>query len=200
MEKNNKHRAIILKDLKSKGFKYKNVDEIFKQSKLEVEEVTTILKWLPKVYMENYGAADILVRSLISAIQPFDPSILIALFDNTDLNFSLKSGIALVLATARTTDISEWIIDQLLNKEYALERVLLTLAVPTKCGFTTNAEIMNFLRLIFDKYHEASVQKFFKKYGKSEDALFLRKKIPLMEKTYQRKFEKIAEAIEAKEK
>lgn len=198
MKNTSKYKGIIIKELKSKGFVYQDANEIFKQKKLEPTEVNIILKWLPNVYTENYGTADILVRSLISAVEPFDPFTLMDLFDNWPLNFSLKSGIAVVLVSAKTTDISEWMKDQLLNKEFALERLSLIEGLPKKCGFTTEIELMEFLQQIFYKYHDEDVEKYFKKYGRAEDAMFLRKEIRKLDNKYHRRFEKVIKAIEDK--
>jgi hypothetical protein len=198
MAKLGKFEAAIIKELKTKGFRYKDSNEIFNQSSLESIEVNIILKWLPKVYTESYGTADILVRSLIVALWPFDPTVLIDLFENSTYNSALKGGIAVTLSSARTYDISDWIKDQLLSKEFAIERVPLLWALPKKCGFGSEAELMNFVQQIFDKYHGEDVQKYFKKFGRAEDALFLRRQISKMDKKYQEKFEKIAQFIENK--
>lgn len=163
----------MIDELKSKGYKYADVDQIYKKQSLQPVEVEIILKWLPSLYTEHYGTADVAVRSLKFAKEPFDPSVLIDLFENSDLNFSLKSGIAFTLVEARTLPISKWMKDQLLNKEFSLERSALVAGLYAKGDFKSIPELMNFSKKIFDKYHNDIALKLFKKYGNQDDLAFL---------------------------
>lgn len=166
----------LIKELKKSGFKYTDSNDIFQQKQLQPKEIEIILKWLPEIYTEHYGTADTLVRSLIGAAQPFDPALLIDIFETSDLNFSLKSGIAFTLVFAKTADISEWIRDQLLNKDYSLERSALVFGLEKKGGFKSDKELMIFIKKVFDKYHEEITFKLFIKFGDEDDFLFLEKK------------------------
>ena len=87
--------------------------------------VAIILKWLPDIYKKHIGTGDLLVRSLISAKESFNPSVIIDLFNRDEFNFSIKSGFEVALVYAPTEDISIWLKDQLLNHEYALELKIL---------------------------------------------------------------------------
>jgi len=185
----------IVHELKSRGYMYKDADDIYRQKKMDPEVVNVILKWLPKVYIEHYGTADILVRSLMGAKEPINPSPLIELFDKTDLNFSLKSGIAYTLVFAKTQDISVWIKDQLLNKDYSIERSALIEGLNNKGRFSSAKELMNFIRKIFDKYHDEEVLKLFKKFGDHNDILFLENYLKSADKKLAKQIIKIIEAI-----
>ncbi len=163
----------LLTDLKGKGYRYRNVDKIFEQKTLQAEEVEVILKWLEPIYSEDVATADTLVRSLVSAKHAFDPSLLIRLFDESDLNFHLKGGIGVALAYGRTTDISAWLRKKLGKEPFAPENWVLIEGLFTKGGFTDVNDYMSFMRSIFDKYHNESVLKIFAKYGNKEDIKFL---------------------------
>jgi hypothetical protein len=169
-----KSESKILEELKTKGYKYKDSMEFYRQDDIEPEVIDTIIKWLPKVYNEHYGTADILVRSLIGAKEPFDPSTLIKLFDESDLNYALKGGIAIALAYSKTQDISDWLKDQLLNHNYSHERSSLVGGLNNKGCFKTGTELMDFVKKIFDKYHGDDVLKLFKKFGDKTDIKFLK--------------------------
>lgn len=185
----------IIHELKLSGFEYKDADDIFNQKEIDKEVVAIILKWLPEAYSENYATADILVRSLMAANEPFDPSVLIKLFDETDFNYAVKSGIAYTLAFAKTTDISVWIKDQLLNKDYAIERSALVEGLNNKGRFSSAKELTNFLKKIFDKYHDEEVLKLFKEFGDNEDALFLKNKSETVDKKLSNQIEKVIKSI-----
>ena len=187
------YKKRLLKELLENGYSYKDLDDIFQQKSLQEKEVEIILKWLPLMYTEHYGAADILVRALISSSEPFPPDVLISLFES-DLNFSLKSGIANALAYAKTGDISGWIKGQLLN-DYSTERSLLIDGLKTKGRFADNRELISFLKGIFDKYHDDAVLKLFKKYGNAEDIPFLKEKAELSEKKLAKAINKTIEGI-----
>lgn len=181
MSKLFKFEKAMLQELKGIGYGYKDAMDLYQSNELEKDVVKVILKWLPEAYSEHYGTADILTRSLIGAKEPFDPAILINLFDNTDLNFSLKDGIARALVYSKTGDISEWLKDQLSNKEYALERITLVQGLNNKGRFATEKDLMNFLKKIFRKYHDKEVLKLFEKFGDPTDILFLRQTATVMD-------------------
>ena len=147
----------FLAELDGKGYKYHTVSDIFRLECVDPLVVETILKWLPELYAEHFGTADILVRALISAKEPFDPTLLIDLFENSDLNFYLKTAIGLALAYGKTPGISIWLKNQLFTKEYSIERGVLVEGLFAKGGFKTEREYMSFLKSIFDKYHNETV-------------------------------------------
>ncbi len=167
----------LIQELNKKGYEYKDCMDIYRQDDIEPEVIDTILKWLPEVYPEHYGTADILVRSLIGAKEPFNASVLIKLFDESNLNTTLKGSIATVLAYSRTQDISAWMKDQLLNKDYSYKRCTLVWGLNNKCRFKTAKELMDFIKKIFDKYHDEEVLKLFKKFGDETDVKFLREQV-----------------------
>jgi hypothetical protein len=189
----------MLKELEIAGFKYYDSNYIFKKNELQPEEVAIILKWLPDIYKEHVGTGDILVRSLISAKEPFDPAIIIDLFNRHDFNFSIKSGFEVALVYAPTEDISIWLKDQLLNHEYALERQILILGLPNKGGFKNENELIAFLKQIFDKYPIDTWFKVFKKYGSIDDIPFLQSKLEQVDKKIGKEIFKLISAIENKE-
>lgn len=190
-----KYEKIILQELKEKGYKYKDVMDIYHENDIEEEVINVILKWLPGAYTDHHGTADILVRSLIGAKEPFDPSILIKLFDEADLNFSLKDGIARALIYSKTEDISHWLKDQLLNKDYALERITLVEGLNNKGRFKTEKELMDFVKKIFPKYHDEEVLKLFRKFGDQNDILFLRNEANIVDDKIAKQIEKVISAI-----
>jgi hypothetical protein len=163
----------LIQELNKKGYRYKGCMDIYRKDDIEPEVINTILQYLPKIYNEHYGTADILVRSLIGAKEPFDPSPLIKLFDESDLNYALKDSIATALAYSKTQNISTWLKDQLLNKGYAHERCVLVGSLNNKGCFKTEKELMGFVKKIFDKYHDEEVLKLFKKFGDETDVKFL---------------------------
>ena len=167
---------LLLKELKEKGYRYRNIDKLFEQKTLQADETEAILKWLEPIYREDVATADILVRSLVSAKHVFDPSLLIRLFDESDLNFHLKSGIGVALAYGRTTDISAWLRKKLGKEPFAPQNWVLIEGLFTKGGFTDVNDYMSFMRSIFDNYQNESVLKTFAKYGNKEDIKFLEEK------------------------
>ena len=188
----------LLKDLKEKGHSYKNIDQIFEQNPLQPEEVEVILKWLPTAYAEDLAAGDTLVRSLMSARIPFDPALLIDIFENSDMNFHLKSGIALTLGHARTLDVSQWMRNKLLNEPFANENYGLVFGLYKKGGFETNADFMGFIKKIFDKYHSDEILKFFVKYGDGNDLLFLKEKVKTADKKFAKSIQKVIDKMSVK--
>jgi hypothetical protein len=166
----------LLKELKDQGFQYRNVNKIFDRKELQPDEVEIIIKWLVRIYEEDVGAADTLVRSLVSAKRAFDPSVLISLFDKSDLNFYLKSGIGIALAHGKTTDISQWLRNKLLNEPFAEENYSLIGGLFEKGKFKDVNDYMLFMRSIFDKYASEVLLKIFDKYGSKDDMKFLQEK------------------------
>lgn len=190
----------MLKELEEAGHKYRDIDEIFKQRKISLHAVKVILKWLPDIYVEHLGSGDQLVRSLISAEEPFDPAILIDLFETSDYNFSIKGGIAIVLSYAKTVDISDWIKEQLLNKPYSLERVGLVPGLEKKGGFNSSEELIKFLGLIFDKYSMNWLFDIYKKYADEDDIDFLLDKMNIADAKKKKEISKLIIAIQKRKK
>lgn len=168
-----KNKGYLLKELKANGFLYADLNEIFRQKSLSPIEVEIIIKWLPSIYVEHLGAGDILVRSLISASEPFKPDVLIDLFENSSLNGSIKWGIGHVLAVSRTTDISDWLRRQLLNDKVLFERAGLVTALKKKGGFQSTDEYKAFLQSIFWKYPTDVIDVYKKCLSKSDLDFFL---------------------------
>ncbi|NLR67498.1 hypothetical protein HGH92_24550 [Chitinophaga varians] len=190
----------LLKELEAAGFKYHDVNYIFKKKELEPEEVAIILRWLPDIYKEHIGAGDILVRSLISAREPFDPTVIINLFESDFINSSMKSGPGTVLVYAPTFDISEWLRAQFLNHGYAFERNMLLLGLPLKGGFKSAEDLTAFLKLIFEKYPMPIWFKVFSKYGSIDDIPFLQSKQDQVDKKIGKEISKLISAIERRKK
>ncbi len=170
--------AKLIRELKSIGHNYKGIDDIFKHT-LPLEVVQVILKWLPQIYEEHLGSGEVLVRSLISAEEPFDPYPLIDIFENSQHNKVIKCTIGYVLAISKTYDISMWIRKQLFDEEPSFEREGLLNGILKKIGIKDRLELMQVLKTLFDKYFRfGSFQDLYKKYADSdEDIVFLQEKI-----------------------
>jgi hypothetical protein len=169
---------LFLEELETNGFYYKNIDAIFCQNKIQKDVVHTALVWLPAIYEEHLGSGDHLVRALIGADEPFDPTVLIDLFENSNYNKVIKCSISYVLAIAKTHDITNWFRDQLLLKKSAFERAGLLYGITNKAGITDRDELMGFLQHLFDKYsHFGTYQKLYQKYARLEDVIFLEQKL-----------------------
>lgn len=167
----------MFEELKTAGYTYKDVNDIYKQ-KLPAKVVEIILKWLPKIYQEHIGSGEQLTRSLISAQEPFDPSVLINLFENSNYNKQLKWTMAYVLAISKTYDISGWMMNQLLDKESSFERDGLISGLTIKAGINDKKELTSVLKKLFDKYcYFEDYLKLFQKYADKEDISFLEEKI-----------------------
>lgn len=168
----------FVRELNSKGYKYSGINHLFKQDEpLPLEVVNIILKWLPEVYKEHLGSGECLVRSLISSGEPFDPSVLIDLFENSDLNETNKCSIAFVISISKTTDVTNWLRGQLLNEAHSFGRAGLLHGIVPKGGFTEKDELREFFKAIFDKYaYYESLQKLIQKYGFRDDISFLEQK------------------------
>jgi hypothetical protein len=188
----------LIGELRKAGYKYTNSDQIFRKKSLAPVETQLILKWLPRVYEQHLGAGDILVRSLISAKEPFDPSLLIELFEKSTLNSSIKSSIGHVIVHANTGNISKWVKTQLLNKDYAFERSSLVSGLTERGGFKNIDQLKQFLELIFEKY-PISVLEMYDKIGDKYDIDFLLERIKLADKKLSKDIEKTLKKILKKE-
>lgn len=166
----------LIKELKKKGFNYKNSEDIYKV-KLYPPVPEIILKWLPLVYSQHLGTGDILVRSLISSVEPFQSKALVDLFENSDYNEVVKWSIGYVLSISKTEDISNWILDQLINKGSSFSRSSFLYAIKNKLEFKSKIEITELLKSIFDKYfYYENYRKMYKKYAEVGDIKFLLQK------------------------
>lgn len=172
-----KEESEMIGELKKAGFNYVNSVTIFKKASLDLPAVNIILKWIPLIYGEDPGAAHYLVRALVRSREAFDPSVLIDLFENSDLNFSLKGGIGFTLVLAKTTDLSAWIKKQLLEEEYKLERCSLIPGLETKARFNSREELVDFLVRIFEKYYSNNdFIRLVKKYGDKNTFLLIKER------------------------
>ena len=142
----------LISDLKNQAYKYKDIDQFFKKKSLDAIEVSLILKWLPKIGKEHLGAGVVLSQSLKSAKDRFDPSLLIKLFEESDLAPAVKSSIGFAIIFAKTGDISEWLKKQLLNYNYAYERSSLVNGLIERGEFKNEKELKKFMESIFEKY------------------------------------------------
>lgn len=168
----------FLNELKAQGCGYQSIHEIFRQRSLTQNVVELILQWLPSIYEEHLGSGDQLVRALISASKPYDPAVLIDLFENSSYNNTIKWGIAHVLSVSKTRDISVWIKDQLLSHESSFEREGLMEGLVRKAGIKDRSVLMSALKELFDKYcYFEGFMKLFMKYGSKEDISFLQEKL-----------------------
>lgn len=186
----------FLNELKAQEYNYRSIHEIYKEKELNQKVVELILKWLPSVYEEDLGSGDQLVRSLISASKPYDPTVLIDLFENSSFNKTIKWGIAYVLSVSKTYDISDWIKDQLLNRESSFERDGLIEGLVKKGGIKDRIELMSILKELFDKYcYFEGFMKLFMKYGGKDDVSFLQERLQNPNMTHYLKFMQNADVV-----
>jgi hypothetical protein len=190
----------LINDLRRLGYEYKDLEEIYKSKSLDSGVVLTIIKWLPDLYQGHIGTGDYMVRSLIGASEPFDPSPLIILFEGNGLNRSLKWSIAYVIAIANTNDISDWLLDQLLSKEATFERAGLIWGLRKKGSFVNDTELKSFVELIFDKYPLDSLEIIYESIGTSDDMDFLLEKMHNGDKKLKKDIERSLKKILKKEK
>jgi hypothetical protein len=130
------------------------------------------------MYKDHLGSGEHLVRALISAQEPFDPAVLIDLFENSNYNEAIKWTLAYVLSISKTYDISTWLRNELLNNESSFERDGLIYDLTTKAGIKDVEELMFVLKKLFDKYcYFEGYLKLFGRYASKDDIVFLLKKI-----------------------
>jgi hypothetical protein len=183
-----KIETAVLKEIREAGYRYRSVDQIFKVNSLEPKVVQIILHHLPALYQEDVAAADTLVRSLISAAEPFDPTNLIDLYDKGGFHHYLKIGIAHALAYGKTSDISSWLRHRLASKELDTGNYGLIGGLQGKGGFKNVREMMDFSKRIFDLYPTLDL---FKKYGDDDDYLFLEEKAKTADPALAKKIKKL---------
>ena len=148
------------------------------------------------MYKEQVGAGNGLVRSLISANEPFDPLLLINLFQDSEYNESIKFGIAYTLAMAKTFDIAEWMKETIVNHTHPFESVGLLFGLPTKVNFKNVEDLVDFLREVFDKYSFFEQYfKLLKKYAAKSDIPFLKEKAKNTDKKLSNEISKTIEVI-----
>jgi hypothetical protein len=153
--------------------------------------VQIILRHLRGLYKENVAVADILTRALISATEPFDPAVLIELYDKSGFNHYLRVGISQTLSYGKTGDISSWVKRRLSEAEIDTAHHGLIYGLWEKGGFTDPREMMDFLKRIFDLYHGDATLGLFKKYGDEADYIFLKGKARTLEPAPRKKIKKL---------
>lgn len=166
----------LLEKLRILGYTYPDVQTIFKAKILPSEVVAIILDSLEDIYKQHLGSGDQLVRSLISAEEPFDPTELIRLYEKGNYNDSVKDGIGIVLSHAPTFPIDIWLKDQLENRPSGFHRISLIYGLEKKAGFTNVDDLMNFCQTLFDKYRYDALFGIFKRYARDVDVAFLQSK------------------------
>lgn len=188
----------FISDLRNAGFQFLDINHLYKQNDyLPIAAINIILKWLPEIYQEHIGSGECLVRSLICPSDKYDPAVLIDLFENGDLNETLKSTIGYVLSVSNTTDIKDWLLSQLSDKEHSFGRAGLLDGIVPKGHFQTRDELKKFLFDIFDKYsYYEAFQKLVQKYSSTSDIPFIEQKAQEADsKTTARQLIKVAEKI-----
>lgn len=194
MKSSNAEKELI-RELKEQGYKYKGIDNIFTSKKdLEPIEVNLILKFLPRLYEEELGAGVHLAYCLKGARETFDPSPLIKLFEESDLNPTVKNSIGFVIIGSKTGDISKWLKKSLLEKHVAFENTALVSGLPKRGGFKDTIELKKFLKLIFEKY-PISVLVLYDKIGDKDDVDFLLEQIKIADKKLSKEIEKTLKKI-----
>jgi hypothetical protein len=190
----------LVDELHGKGFNYPDINFLVnKRFELEPEAAKVILKWLPAMLEEHSGMGAALSRSLISAKEEFDPSLLINLFEKTNYNDSIKFGMSYTLSMAKTQNIAKWMKNTLISHPHPFESVGLLFGLPNKGGFINTSELIEFLKEIFDKYSFFEQYfKLFSKYGTKEDIPFLTKKFNPANKQLSQYLKKTIEKIEKK--
>ncbi len=188
---------LLITELNEEGFDYPGIDYLAtKKILLPKTAVQIILKWLPLMYEEHLGAGNGLVRSLISADEPFDPLLLINLFQVSEYNDSIKFGIAYTLAMAKTFDIADWMKETAINHPYPFQSVGFLFGLATKGNFNSVDDLVDFLKTIFDKY--SFFEQYFnllKKYSSKDDIPFYVQKAKNADKKLSREISKTIEVI-----
>jgi hypothetical protein len=127
---------------------------------------------------------------------------LIDLFENSDLNETLKSTIGYVLSISNTTEIKNWLLSQLKDKEHSFGRAGLLDGIVPKGNFKTKEELKKFLFEIFDKYsYYEAFQKLVQRYSLTDDIPFIEQKAQDADtKSKARQLMKIAEKIRTRKR
>lgn len=99
-------------------------------------------------------------------------------------------GVAYVIAMSKTSNISDWIKNQLKNEHPTFQRRGLVGGLPIKGGFKNDNELKNFLNKVFDKY-PLDVLELFKKIRTRDDIHFLEEKIKPIERPESRDIKKL---------
>ncbi|MFT3822864.1 MAG: hypothetical protein QM731_03045 [Chitinophagaceae bacterium] len=184
-----KTEETLINDLRLAGYSYTGINDLFNQPTLPLKAVEIILQHLPAVYAEHLGSGEHLVRSLISAEQPFDPTVLIKLFEESSYNMSIKCTIAYVLAISKTHDISGWMKEQLLQRQSSFERSGLLDGIAKKAAIKDREEFMETLRALFDKYCRFETYlKLYQRYATTDDIPFLEEKLKQPDLTIYREY------------
>ncbi len=173
------HIEMMLDEIEQLGYVRPTIDMLHKSStKLSSEVVEIILKWLPAVYDNRIGSGEHLIRALITTKEPFNPSVIIDLFDNSNLNDSLKWTMAYVLSIANIFDTSAYIRDQLFNKPSDFKRRGFLASLDKNALFEDRKQLLFALRKLFDKYDaDEYILKLFKKYGSDNEIVFLENRL-----------------------
>lgn len=193
----------LISDLNDAGFQFRDITHLYKQNEyIPIGAINIILKWLPEIYKEHIGSGECLVRSLICQGDKYNPAVLIDLFENSDLNETLKSTIGYVLSISNTTGIKDWLLTQLLDKEHSFGRAGLLDGIVPKGNFKTKDELKKFLFEIFDKYsYYESFQKLVQRYSSADDIQFIEQKAQEADtKTIARQLMKVAEKIRTRKR
>lgn len=168
----------LINDLSNQGYNFASDDDLYKQKEIFLEVANVILINLPEILNESLGAGVQLIRLLILTKEPFDPTILIDLFENSTHNSSVKSMIAHTLSMAKTYDISNWILTQLLSNESAFERCALLRGLVLKASLKNVDELMDVLQQLFEKYILYELyQKIYSRFGRKNDVPSLETKL-----------------------
>jgi len=187
----------MLDEIETLGYTRPSIDLLHKTSTpLPPDVVSVILKWLPKIYKDHIGSAEHLIRALITTEEPFNPSVIIDLFENSDYNSTLKWTMAYVVSISKVNDISEYIRDQLFNKPATFESSGFLFALDKNANFKSKQELMDALRTIFDKYsYFEGVILFYKKYGGIEDIPFLEETRTAYDQKKAKEIDKVIDGI-----
>jgi len=166
----------LIQDLKSKGYKFIDADNLFRSKSLNSEVVNIILYHLSSIYEEHIGTGDTLVRSLLAAEDEFDSSILVKLFNNKQYNKSIKWSIAYVLAKGKSNISEKWFLNNLRkpDEKNSFEYSGLLWGIPEKL---ISKDSKNIRALILDimpiYYKDDQFQKLLKKYFYKQDCSML---------------------------
>ena len=168
----------LISDLNNAGYHFRDINHLYKQDNyLPIGAINIILRWLPEIYKEHLGSGECLVRSLICQSDQYNPAVLINLFENSELNETLKNTIGHVLSFSNTTAIKDWLLSQLLDKEHSFGRAGLLGGIVPKGDFKTKDELKKFLFEIFDKYsYYETFQKLVQRYSSTDDIYFIEQK------------------------